>query len=70
MSDIKIKFTASIDFLKKEQNYEIQLLRIQSLLAHENLDKYILADFYDEFNEKAIKALSIIKLNLDNGPLL
>ena len=70
MSNIKTKFTVSINFLKGEQNYEIWLLRIQSLLICKNLNKYILANFYNKFNEKTIKALFIIKLNLNNGPLL
>ena len=77
----KQKLTYHIEPLKGEENYELWSIRIDSLLAREELLNYIK---YSDYNiesvikddesviqsSDSIKATSLIKLNLCDGSLL
>ena len=64
-----------IDPLSGEKNYEIWSIRLEAYLTKETLSNYICkkrAEFPENsFEEQnALKTASIIKLNLNDGPLL
>ena len=77
----KQNLTYYIEPLKDEKNYELWFIRINSLLTKEELLNYIK---YSDYNIESvikddesviqsfdlIKATSLIKLNLCDGPLL
>jgi hypothetical protein len=61
--------------LKGSANYDIWAIRIESILIREDLNNYIRFDYLDTIGEEdlepeARKATSLIKLSLEDGPLL
>jgi hypothetical protein len=61
--------------LKGSSNYDIWSIRIESILIKDNLDSYININYLDQIGiegleEQAKKATSLIKLSLEDSPLL
>ena len=77
----KQRLTYQIEPLSGEKNYELWSIRMEALLAREGLAQYIkIQDFgytavvengpLVEPDQSAIKSVSLMKLNLYDGPLL
>jgi hypothetical protein len=56
--------------LKGSSNYDIWAIRIEAILVEKGLYNYINNPSIDPLEEKALKATTLIKLALEDGPLL
>lgn len=61
--------TFNIARLRGQENYQFWALRIKAYLTKEGLNKAIEAPFTDN-NEIKDKALAVIRLSIEDGPLL